>query len=57
MTPSVLCPTAVRRFFKKWNAWASCSKLKPVEKVAKMLKSHQDNLLTPHYPRDRGKDQ
>ncbi len=41
-----LCPTAARRFFKKWYAWASRSKLKPVEKVAKMIKRHLDQVLT-----------
>ncbi len=41
-----LCPTAARRFFKKWYAWATRSKLKPVAKVAKMLKRHLDQVLT-----------
>ena len=35
-----------RRFFKDWFGWVSRSRLKPVIKVAQMLKRHLDNLLT-----------
>jgi transposase len=35
-----------RRFFKKWYAWASRSRLEPVKKVAHMLQEHIDNILT-----------
>ena len=41
-----LCPTWARRFFDRWYAWASRSKLKPIEKVAAMLKNRLDNILT-----------
>ncbi len=41
-----LCPTWARRFFDRWYAWASRSKLKPIEKVATMLKNRLDNILT-----------
>jgi transposase len=34
------------RFFKKWYAWASHSRLEPVKKVANMLKEHLENVLT-----------
>lgn len=34
-----------RRHFKKWYSWAIRSRLKPVKKVARMLKRHLDNLL------------
>jgi transposase len=35
-----------RKFFAKWYAWASRSRLKPMIKRAKMLKRHLENLLT-----------
>lgn len=35
-----------RKFFKQWYGWATHSRLKPVIKVAKMLKRHLDNILT-----------
>jgi transposase len=35
-----------RRFFKKWYAWASRSRLEPVKKVANMLQEHIDNIIT-----------
>jgi transposase len=35
-----------RKFFNRWYGWASRSRLKPVIKVAKMLKRHLDNILT-----------
>ena len=34
------------RFWKKWYFWATHSRLKPVVKVARMLKSHLANVLT-----------
>jgi transposase len=37
---------AARRFFKDWYGWVSRSRLKPLIKVAKMLKGHLENLLT-----------
>jgi transposase len=37
---------AARRFFKDWYAWVSRSQLKPLVKVAKMLKAHLENILT-----------
>lgn len=35
-----------RKFFKQWYGWASRSRLKPIIKVAKMLKRHLENTLT-----------
>jgi transposase len=37
---------SARKFFKKWYYWATHSQLKPIIKVAKMLKNHQENILT-----------
>lgn len=37
---------AARRFFKDWYGWVSRSRLKPLIKVAKMLKRHLENILT-----------
>jgi transposase len=37
---------AARRFFKDWYGWVSRSRLKPLIKVAKMLKGHLENILT-----------
>lgn len=37
---------AARRFFKQWFGWVSRSRLKPLIKVAKMLKAHLENILT-----------
>jgi transposase len=37
---------SARRFFKRWFAWASRSQLKPIVKVARMIKRHLDNILT-----------
>ncbi len=37
---------AARRFFKDWYGWVTRSRLKPLIKVAKMIKSHLDNILT-----------
>jgi transposase len=35
-----------RKFFNRWYGWASRSQLKPIIKVAKMLKRHVENILT-----------
>ena len=35
-----------RKFFKQWYGWATRSQLKPIIKVAKMLKKHLENTLT-----------
>ena len=35
-----------RKFFKQWYGWATRSQLKPITKVAKMLKKHLENTLT-----------
>ena len=35
-----------RKFFKSWFGWASRSQLKPIIKVAKMLKRHFENIIT-----------
>lgn len=37
---------SARKFFKKWFGWASRSRLKPMIKVARMLKAHLENILT-----------
>ena len=37
---------AARRFFKQWFGWVSRSRLKPLIKVARMLNSHLENILT-----------
>lgn len=39
-------PGWARRFFKSWHQWATRSQLDPVIKVAKMIKSHLDNVVT-----------
>lgn len=42
---------SARKFFKEWFGWASRSQLKPIIKVARMLKAHLDNILTYlHHP-------
>jgi transposase len=35
-----------RKFFARWYGWATRSRLKPVIKVAKMLKRHLENILS-----------
>jgi transposase len=35
-----------RKFFNRWYGWAARSRLKPIIRVAKMLKRHLDNILT-----------
>jgi transposase len=35
-----------RKFFNRWYGWAARSQLKPIVKVAKMLKRHLENILT-----------
>lgn len=35
-----------RRFFKQWFGWVSRSRLQPLIKVARMLQSHLENILT-----------
>jgi transposase len=35
-----------RKFFKEWFGWASRSQLKPMIKVAKMIKRHFENIIT-----------
>jgi transposase len=37
---------SARKFFKQWFGWASRSRLKPVVKVAQMLKRHFENIIT-----------
>jgi transposase len=39
-------PAEGAAFFKRWHNWATHSRLDPVIKVAKMLKSHFDRILT-----------
>lgn len=35
-----------KEYFKEWYRHAICSKLSPMKKVARLLKSHLDSLLT-----------
>ncbi len=37
---------SARKFFQWWYGWAARSRLKPILRVAKMLKKHLPNLLT-----------
>ena len=37
---------SARAFFKKWFGWATHSQLKPIVKVARMIKRHLENILT-----------
>lgn len=37
---------AARTFFRRWYFWATHSRLPPMIKVAQMLKTHLDNILT-----------
>lgn len=41
----------MRNYFKRWYFWASHSRLKPIIKAAKTLKTHIDNIVT--YARHR----
>jgi len=41
----------MRNFFKRWYFWATHSRLEPIKKAAKTLKSHVDNIVT--YARHR----
>ena len=34
------------RHWKRWYFWATHSRLKPVVKVARMIRDHLDNVLT-----------
>ena len=40
-----------RKYFKRWYFWATHSRLEPIKKAAKTLKSHIDNIVT--YARHR----
>jgi transposase len=37
---------SARKFFQKWFGWAGRCRLKPVIKVARMIKKHFENILT-----------
>lgn len=37
---------SARKFFKEWFGWASRSRLKPIIKVARMLKARFENIIT-----------
>jgi transposase len=37
---------SARAFFGRWYFWATHSRLKPIIKVAKIIKNHLDNILT-----------
>jgi transposase len=36
----------MRKYFKRWYFWATHSRLEPMKKAAKTLKSHVDNIVT-----------
>jgi transposase len=36
----------MRSFFKRWYFWATHSRLKPIQKAAKTVKNHIENILT-----------
>jgi len=36
---------SARKFFKKWFGWARRCQLKPIIKVAKMIKNHFENVI------------
>lgn len=37
---------SARKFFSRWYGWAARSQLEPIKKVARMMKSHLENILT-----------
>jgi transposase len=37
---------AARTFFRRWYGWAMRSRLEPMKKVARMLQTHLENILT-----------
>ena len=39
-------PACARRFFNDWYGWARRSQLEPVKRVAKMIKTHFENIIT-----------
>jgi transposase len=39
-------PTWARKFFARWYSWAIRSRLEPIKKVARMIKTHLPNVLT-----------
>lgn len=39
-------PGTANEFFRRWYSWAIRSRLDPIKKVARMLKSHLDGLLS-----------
>ena len=41
----------MRKYFKRWYFWATHSKLQPIKKAAKTIKTHIDNIVT--YARHR----
>ena len=41
----------MRKYFKRWYFWATHSRLQPIKKAAKTLKTHIDNIVT--YARHR----
>ena len=38
--------TWARKFWKRWNFWATHSKLPEVIKAAKLIRSHLDNIMS-----------
>jgi transposase len=39
-------PGSARKFFRQWFGWASHSQIKPIIKVAKMIKTRFENIIT-----------
>ncbi|MBF0559693.1 MAG: transposase [Nitrospirae bacterium] len=45
----------MRNYFKRWYFWATHSRLEPIKKVAKTIKSHIDNIKPCSKPWENGK--
>jgi transposase len=39
-------PASAKKYFDRWYSWACRCRLKPIVKVAKMIKTHLDDILT-----------
>ena len=37
---------SARKFWRRWNFWATHSRLEPVKEAAKTIREHIDNILT-----------
>jgi transposase len=34
------------KYLQKWYSWANESEIKPMQEVAKLIRRHEDNILT-----------